>query len=363
MFARSVHPAKTRAEGRGPGSRIGRLRLSLPSPFVLVVVLVFIVLPLVWPETGDPLPGPTLRAVLDLSSDVSSLAISSHGDRLVATSRNRPICVWDQDREAGWKESRLPLHQPCGARSLCVSPDGTLLAAGNVDGSISLWDLATDQPRLTLQSGKEMILGVAFSPDGATLAACSSDSRIYVWEVASGRLQVALEGHHGPVTALAFSLDGHTLASGGEDQTVRLWDVGNQRQTALLLGHNEVVLAVAFSSDGRFVASSSLCDQGIRLWDVGEKQSCGMLRGKVLTITCLAFLPDGQGLIAGDEHGTVTLWNLSRHREQTDFSAHQGWVKGLAISSEGRQLVTGGNDGLVRIWDLASMFRDRHPHS
>ena len=176
---------------------------------------------------------------------------------------------------------------------------------------------------------------MVFSPDGATLAASSSDSRIYVWDVASGRLQAALEGHRGPVTALAFSLDGQTLVSGGEDQTVRLWDVQGQRQTALLIGHKEVVLAVAFSPDGRLVASSSLCDQGIRLWDVRDNQSRGLLRSKALTVTCLAFLPDGRGLLAGDEHGTVTVWDFSRRREQTAFSAHEGWVKGLAVSSEG----------------------------
>ena len=95
----------------------------------------------------------------------------------------------------------------------------------------------------------------------------------------------------------------------------------------------------------------------------GAKQSRGVLHSKVLTVTCLAFLPDGQGLVAGDEHGTVTLWDLSKRREQTDFSAHQGWVKGLAVSSEGRQLVTGGNDGLIRVWDMTSMSRDRHPRS
>jgi len=83
-----------------------------------------------------------------------------------------------------------------------------------------------------------------------------------------------------------------------------------------------------------------------------------MLHTKALTITSLAFTPDGEGLLAGDEHGTVTLWNVFTHRELKDFSAHQGWVKGLAVSSEGRTLVTGGNDGLIRVWDMASMSGD-----
>lgn len=86
----------------------------------------------------DPSPSPTLRVVLDLASDLTSLAISSSASRLAATSRDRPVCVWDESQEKIWKETRLPVHQPCGTRSLSVSPDGTLLAAGNVDGTVSL---------------------------------------------------------------------------------------------------------------------------------------------------------------------------------------------------------------------------------
>ena len=39
--------------------------------------------------------------------------------------------------------------------------------------------------------------------------------------------------------------------------------------------------------------------------------------------------------------------------------AHEGWVKGLAVSSTGETLVTGGNDGLVKVWDLAEVSGDR----
>jgi WD40 repeat protein len=88
-----------------------------------------------------------------------------------------------------------------------------------------------------------------------------------------------------------------------------------------------------------------------------------MLHSKQLTVTCLAFAPDSQILVSGDEHGTVTLWDLSKQREPKDFSAHQGWVKGLAVSSDGRTLVTAGNDGMIRVWNTASMCRERHSGS
>ena len=35
-------------------SRFTRFKFYLPSPFLLAIVLVFVVLPLVWPESDDP---------------------------------------------------------------------------------------------------------------------------------------------------------------------------------------------------------------------------------------------------------------------------------------------------------------------
>ena len=64
MFARSIHLDRSQNDDDSLGWRIRRPRLSLPSPFLLVVLLVFVILPLVWPETGDPLARPDIASRL-----------------------------------------------------------------------------------------------------------------------------------------------------------------------------------------------------------------------------------------------------------------------------------------------------------
>ena len=73
----------------------------------------------------------------------------------------------------------------------------------------------------------------------------------------------------------------------------------------------------------------------------------------------MAFTQDSRTLVTGDEHGAVRLWDVGSLKQKTMIPAHEGWVKGLAVSSTGETLVTGGNDGLVKVWDLAEVSGDR----
>jgi len=99
-------------------------------------------------------------------------------------------------------------------RAVAISPDGKLLAAGALDHSIMLFDVATGSTVRTFAGRGGGISSLAFSPDGETFASGSQDNSAKLWNVATGETVRTLAGHTGSVPAVGSSPDGKGLGLG-----------------------------------------------------------------------------------------------------------------------------------------------------
>ena len=166
------------------------------------------------------------RQVAVLPEDAKTtgaLAISSDG-RLLATSREGRIVIWDTEKGTVYKELETGKRT---ARRLVFSPDGGQLAAGYERAPIKaeVWNTNDGTVVATIADHSDAVRSIAYSPDGRLLATGSRDNSIKLWETTSFELVDVLRGHSGIVNSVTFSPNGKYLASASQDYTVVLWNV------------------------------------------------------------------------------------------------------------------------------------------
>jgi WD40 repeat protein len=254
------------------------------------------------------LPSSDSMEILGLSATGSLLAVGTYNAR-----REPMVEVWDVQAR---KISRTLTH-PSPVRSLAFSPDGTLLATFDNQGTIALVEWAANHTLTNLsvlppRHGGAGVVG--FSPDGSRLAIGEDYGRISIlnWRAETTVSMTNQTPTGDGVMALTFSPTSELLAAGFgyAGRTIRLWDASSGEPRGQMVHPAGEVGALAFTPDGRLLASAG-DDRMIRIWNVVDQVELAGLRGHEGEGMALAFLPDGNTLVSGCQESAACYWDLS----------------------------------------------------
>jgi WD40 repeat protein len=248
--------------------------------------------------------------------------------------------------------------------AVAYSPKGKLLATGDVNGEIHLWEIASGEPIFSCTGHAGWVHGIAFSPDGKMLASASSDQTVKLWDASDGSCLKTFTGHHQRVRSIAWSPDGKLIASGSSDATIRLWDIHSGKCLKILSGHQSYIWSVAFSPNGTTIASGSE-DKSIRLWERATGECVQILTGHHLWVRSIAWSPDGKLLASGSGDRTLKLWDISTGKCLNTLLGHTQRLRSIAWSPDGKLLASGSGDRTVRLWNVATgkCLKTLHGHS
>lgn len=299
------------------------------------------------------------------------------------------VCCGGKDVKRLVKEPRSTVIGRHSKAVKCVvfSPKGKAVVSSDSDGTVKIWDVASQKQRHALKWGN---LGgtLSFSPDGRLLATGGYESKgdprsdisaVAIWKGLTGKQVTILKGYGGSGAAFSvdFSPDGRILAVGSKRDCltkacmVFLWDIPSWK----LRGYPEVdmgiVTSLKFSPDGKTLAVGGIADDDktpiLKLLEVATKKVEAEYKGMKSPIFSVAFSPDGKVLASGggnvgEESGEVALWNVVQGKRQATLKGLRGTVAAVSFSHDGNLLVTGGGNHLfkndyaeLKLWDTKTL--------
>ncbi len=200
-----------------------------------------------------------------LAPVIRSIRFSPDG-RFLACGQGREVILWNTDT---WQMSRafnVSDEYELKAYVVAFSPDGSLLAVGDNNGTIWLWGQPSFGLLRAIDAHNWAVISLGFSPDGSLLASGSDDWSIGLWSMPDGARVKKLRHHKGTVEDLGFTPDSRRLFSGGR-RTIAVWDVSNLKLESFFNAHSKDVASLSLAADGTTLASAG-GDRSVKIWDI-----------------------------------------------------------------------------------------------
>jgi WD40 repeat protein len=282
-----------------------------------------------------------------------------------------------------------------------VSPDNSMIAAGNNDNCIYIFDRQSGKRKSVIYGFQLPPLDLKFHPLKNDLIVFTEGKAIIVWNVKENKLIRKIESSVSPVTAAGVNADGKFIAFAGTDNSVKVYDLKNNIKTNYFPGHNANISGVSFVSATDTIVSAGL-DNRMHYWqlnDTNQKRAIKVARnpmvlldkivsaaiplsvgGNMLTMFFLGksfFIKNYETLNtiaeSKDKKYTATggggwrgftsafvprnfpiyIYNNKTQKREYKLWGHYYRIKSLAFSCNNDFLAScGENESIMKIWDL-----------
>jgi WD40 repeat protein len=364
---------------------------------------------------ADPQKGIIPGAVVALSTDGSTLAVSIYGGEILIwrlnTKVNKKKIVNDGVIAFDFIEQpKIKAYNQNEIAGISFSPNDGKLASIGENEIVKIWNLSPNNLPISLiktlkteqivsRKNRDWDMRIVFSPDGKTLASNTNNSDIRLWNLTSNT-SFLLRGHSNGVTSLNFSPDGNMLASGAIDNSIRLWDITSNgfnllpsidenttvinfdplteravfkndtngiivedinTNSTLQIQNSNTVQSVAFSPDGKRIADAdnnhAENSYTVRVWSSEGSRSC-ILNEHHYSITGINFSLDSKYLIStgesdssSKENNIALLWDVKSCEKLSTLSGHQNKLTSASFSPNNNLIATSSADSTSKLWE------------
>ncbi|KAH9386056.1 ribosome assembly protein 4 [Nematocida major] len=285
------------------------------------------------------------------------------------------------------KKTRAPgyLASSCSGHTAAVlsvkqSPCKKYVCSASGDGTVRFWCGSTKTPIKSIKLFHHWIQCIAFSPDSKWLAAGSMNGGVSLINMSDMSVVYSCKIHKDGVTVVSWRADSEVFATASRDSSAGVWGLAGHLRSVF---HEKPVITVGFFGDYLLSAGR---DTNIKVTD-GAGAVVQVLRGHILWVTGLAvhngkdlgqYLKKSTGVEMGSgksffvsisDDKTAVMWrpDWKEDREWAfvparKLAGHRDVLTSVSISSNGSHIATSSFDRTVKLWTsvngyLAHTFR------
>ena len=297
--------------------------------------------------TTDPIR--TLNGYAEMFRDMT---YSPDGNTLATVSTGPSLRLWDP-HTGKLKKTYYP-----GSISItCIAyaPDGVTLACGpgpDEYDTVFLLNTETGEFGRIFQGDYDGFESVAFSSDGKMIAGGDNNGGIYLWDVSTGETVKKIEWGQDFVRTVAFSPDRQILVS-TNDSEICFWNIitGEAIKT---LSSNSIALSPDWK---KFVCVNWAKNGTTQFWNMGDDEPVKTITSEAKTYF-QDYSPDGKIIVGTGPRETISFWDADTYQiihtiaDKHKKSSRRERTFFVRYSPDGRTIATAGWDSTILLWDV-----------
>lgn len=241
--------------------------------------------------------------------------------------------------------------------ALAISANDSLIAAGDADGNIIIYNKTTNELKSYPNTHSNMIFDLAFSENNESLLSCGWDGRTYALNLIEGNKTFISESESSFFNVVTDNKNLYYFKT-NLDNSITMYESDSHQEVRRFIGHTNLVTDVVFDSETQSLYSTSL-DGSVRIWDI----SSGLLRSKFYLSERSAALsivkhPTKSKLFIGGIDKEIYIFDLNKNKLTDHKKVHNSGIANVKFTNDSTLILRGldGSIEFVSSSSLSSLF-------